>query len=187
VTTLLDLEAQLRQAQKMESIGRLAGRVAHDFNNLLTLIICDGDRLLNQLPQEDTRRPYALGIRKAADSAASLTRQLLAFSRQDIIHPRPLDLNALIRENLEMIARLVGQDVELLTVLDPAIGPVVMDPEQAIQILLNLAANARDAMPKGGKLTFKTGRVPAGAAPEIAKIARTSHSTFGDRHGCGYG
>ena len=171
MTNLLQLEAQLRQAQKMESIGRLAGGVAHDFNNLLTLIVGYGDRLLKQLPPDDARRRYAVGIRKAADSATSLTRRLLAFSHQEIVQPRPVDLNALIIENCELIQRLVGEDVRVVTELDPFLERASMDPEQAIQIFLNLAANARDAMPRGGRLTFRTRRISAGDAPEIAKIA----------------
>jgi CheY-like chemotaxis protein len=138
------------------------------------LIVGYGDRLLKQLPPEDTRRRYATGIRKAADSAAGLTRQLLAFSRREVVNPKPVDLNVLLGENRELIQRLVGEDVEVVTVLDPLLGKALMDPEQAIQIFLNLAANARDAMPKGGKLTFRTRKVAAGEVPEIAKISGTA-------------
>jgi PAS domain S-box-containing protein len=171
VTALLELESQLRQAQKMESVGRLAGGVAHDFNNLLTVIAGYRDLLLRSLLSDDPRRGYVEQIGKAADSAASLTQQLLAFSRKQMIRPRAIDLNALITQIRELIQRLVGEDVELLTVLDPALDRVLLDPEQTTHIFMNLAANARDAMPGGGTLTIRTARVPKGKTPAISGMS----------------
>jgi PAS domain S-box-containing protein len=170
VTELLELESQLRQAQKMESIGRLAGGVAHDFNNLLTVICGYGDMLIKSLAPSDPRQRYLEGIRKAAESATSLTQQLLAFGRKQIIQPRALDLNRLIADTSELLRRLLGEDVELMTMLDPAAGRVVMDPEQTIHILMNLAANARDAMPDGGSLLLRTSNVAAAEIPVVARI-----------------
>ncbi|HEY7389831.1 MAG TPA: ATP-binding protein [Bryobacteraceae bacterium] len=170
VTEQLQLESQLRQAQKMESIGRLAGGVAHDFNNLLTIVSGYGDMLRKSLHSSDPRQRYVDGIRKAAESAASLTQQLLAFGRKQIIQPRAVDLNRLIADTIELLRRLLGEDIELLTMLDPTLGRVVMDPEQTIHILMNLAANARDAMPEGGSLMIRTSNVAAAEIPPMAHI-----------------
>jgi PAS domain S-box-containing protein len=170
VTELLQLESQLRQAQKMESIGRLAGGVAHDFNNLLTVVSGYGEMLRKSLHASDPRQRYVDGIRKAAASAASLTQQLLAFGRKQIIQPRAVDLNRLIADAIELLRRLLGEDIELLTMLDPSLGRVVMDPEQTIHILMNLATNARDAMPDGGSLMVRTSNVAAAEIPPMAHI-----------------
>jgi PAS domain S-box-containing protein len=169
VTERLHLESQLRQAQKMESIGRLAGGVAHDFNNLLTVIIGYAKLLGEQASREDPSiLAYAEEINSAAERAATLTRQLLSFSRKQIIVPRPVALDRLIAEMRPMLQRLVGEDVKVTADTDPSLGLVRADPDQIGQILLNLAANARDAMPHGGRLTIWTEnvdrtRVPAGA------------------------
>jgi PAS domain S-box-containing protein len=170
VTELLQLESQLRQSQKMESIGLLAGGVAHDFNNLLTIICGYGDMLIKSLAPSDPRQRYIEGIRKAAESATSLTQQLLAFGRKQIIQPRALDLNRLIADTGELLRRLLGEDIELMTMLDATAGRVVMDPEQTIHILMNLAANARDAMPDGGSLLLRTSNVAAAEIPAVAGI-----------------
>jgi PAS domain S-box-containing protein len=158
-TERLQLEGQLRQAQKLESIGRLAGGVAHDFNNLLTVINGFAGFLLKDLAPNDPLRSHALQISKAGDRAASLTRQLLAFSRHSISQPRALDLNTVVRETESMLRRLIGEDVELITLLDPFLGQAMADPDQIHQVVMNLVVNARDAMPNGGKLIIETSNV----------------------------
>ena len=156
VTERRQLEQQLRQAQKMEAIGQLAGGVAHDFNNLLTAILGYSDLLATEVGEQSPMLESIDEIRKAGERAASLTRQLLAFSRRQVLEPKVLDLNGLIGNLEKMLRRLIGEDVELLTVLGPAIGRVQADAGQIEQVILNLAVNARDAMPKGGTLTIET-------------------------------
>lgn len=153
------LEEQLRQAQKLESIGRLAGGVAHDFNNLLTVINGYADFLLADLDPNDPLWSSADEIRKAGERAASLTKQLLAFSRKQIIEPKALDLNTTIRDSERMLQRLIGEDVMLTTTLDPSLGQVMADPEQVHQVIMNLVVNARDAMPDGGRLEISTANI----------------------------
>ena len=156
------LQAQLNQAQKMESIGRLAGGVAHDFNNLLTVINGYSNVLIHQLTSPLSK--YAEQINKAGESAASLTRQLLAFSRMDVTHLEPVFLNDLVAESRDMLERLVGEHIEMNTSLHASPDEVLADPNQINQCLMNLAVNARDAMPAGGQLTIETGN--AGVAPD---------------------
>jgi PAS domain S-box-containing protein len=158
------LEDQLRQAQKLESVGRLAGGVAHDFNNLLTVINGYSGFLLKGLKAGDPLRTYAEEIKTAGDRAASLTKQLLAFSRKQIIEPRVLDLNATIRESAPMLQRLIGEDIVLKTNLDGSLGRVMADPDQIHQVIMNLAVNARDAMANGGTLAIETRNVEIGEA-----------------------
>jgi signal transduction histidine kinase len=153
------LEEQLRQAQKMEAIGRLAGGVAHDFNNLLTAINGYSEVLLADMPPDDRLRPYVEEIVKAGERATRLTQQLLVFSHKHHVEPEILDLNAIIAETAGMLRRLIGEDVVLLTRLDAAVGRVRADSGQLQQILMNLAVNARDAMPEGGRLTIETANV----------------------------
>jgi two-component system, cell cycle sensor histidine kinase and response regulator CckA len=159
VTERVQLEQQLRQAQKMEAVGRLAGGIAHDFNNILTAITGYADLLLDDLSAADPRRKDVEEVRKAAERAAGLTRQLLAFSRQQILQPKIIDVNALVGDLEKMLGRLLGEDVALGTRLDPAVGRVKADAGQLEQVLMNLAVNARDAMPEGGKLTIETANI----------------------------
>ncbi len=156
VTERLGLEQQLRQAQKMEAVGRLAGGIAHDFNNILTAITGHADLLLEDLGHHDPRRADVDEIRRSAERAAGLTRQLLAFSRQQVLQPKVVDVNALVLDMDKLLRRLIGEDVELATALDPTLGRVTADPGQLEQLIVNLAVNARDAMPQGGKLTLET-------------------------------
>ena len=150
------LELQLSQSQKMEAIGTLAGGVAHDFNNHLGVIIGYSELLLDRLPPGDPLRKSATMIREAGQRSASLTRQLLAFSRRQIFEPKVLDLNAVVSDIDSMLRPLIGEDVELVTLLDPSLGKLRADPAQVDQIIMNLAVNARDAMPHGGRLILQT-------------------------------
>jgi len=156
VTREIALEIQLLQAQKMEAIGRLAGGLAHDFNNILTAITGYSELSLNRAPAGEPLRHHIEEILKAADRATTLTRQLLAFSRKQVLEPRVVDLNELVANVQRMLQRLIGEDVELVTGLDPSLWPIRADFGQIEQVIMNLAVNARDAMPLGGKLTIKT-------------------------------
>ncbi len=153
------IKEQLQQSQRLESVGRLAGGVAHDFNNLLTVINGYADMMLGDLPEQDSLRGGLEEIRKAGERAAGLTQQLLAFSRKQMIEPRPIDLNVVVSESQKMLMRLVGEDIEFCTSLSPLPGAVMADPGQIHQILMNLAVNARDAMPGGGVLRVETEHV----------------------------
>jgi PAS domain S-box-containing protein len=168
---LRETEAQLRQAQKMEAVGRLAGGVAHDFNNLLTVIRGYSELLLGRLAPTDAMRKDMEEIKKAADRASGLTRQLLAFSRRQFIAPKVLDLNALVSNMDGMLRRLIGEDiVELCTELDSSVGAVKADPGQVEQVIMNLVVNARDAMPKGGRLTIQTKNVTIGQGARLDAV-----------------
>ncbi len=149
-------EIQLRQAQKMEAVGRLSGGVAHDFNNLLSVIIGYSDHLETSLPRKSPLRKSVKEIKKAGDSAASLTRQLLSFSRQQMVERKVLELNAAVSNLVGMLKRLIGENIKLVTVLDPALGKVKADQGQLEQVIINLVVNARDAMPHGGRLVIET-------------------------------
>jgi two-component system cell cycle sensor histidine kinase/response regulator CckA len=153
------LENQLRQSQKMEAVGQLAGGIAHDFNNLLTAILGYADLLAAQFEKGEAIGESLLEIRKAGERAASLTRQLLAFSRRQVLEPKVLEVNALIENIHNMLSRLIGEDIELQVVLQPGVGRVRADAGQLEQVIMNLAVNARDAMPQGGRLTIETADV----------------------------
>jgi len=159
MTERRQLEAQLRQSQKMEAVGRLAGGVAHDFNNLLTVITGCAHMLLQDLSGSDPLRINAEEILRAVDRASALTNQLLAFSRRQVARPRPADLSALVANMDRMLRRVIGEDVELATDLSPTLAKVKADPMQIEQVIMNLVVNSRDAMPAGGKITIRTADV----------------------------
>jgi PAS domain S-box-containing protein len=152
------LEEQLRQAQKMEAVGRLAGGIAHDFNNLLCIITGYAELALTQVPGQAPLHAFLSEINKAGNRAATLTRQLLAFSRKSLLAPKVLDLNALIRDAGTMLRRVIGEDIELTTALEAHLPTVKADPNQIEQVLMNLVVNARDAMAEGGRLEIRTAR-----------------------------
>ena len=188
VTEQRNLENQFRQAQRLEAVGRLAGGVAHDFNNVLTAITGYSELLLEDLGPEDPKRPDVLEIRAAAQRAAALTRQLLAFSRKQVLQTRVLDLNEVVRTLEKMLQRLIGEDVKLELALAPAVHAVRADPGQVEQVILNLAVNSRDAMPHGGRITIETANVEldeayardhAGAAPGAYVMLAVSDTGIG--------
>jgi PAS domain S-box-containing protein len=156
VTERRALEQQLRQSQKMEAVGRLAGGIAHDFNNLLMVILGYSEFLLERVGAEPHLRGPAQEISSAAERASSLTRQLLAFSRKQMLAPRIVNLNDVATENLKMLTRMIGEDIDLVMIPSPKLWPVRADAGQIDQVIMNLAVNARDAMPSGGKLTIET-------------------------------
>jgi signal transduction histidine kinase len=153
------LEEQLRQAQKMEAIGQLTGGIAHDFNNMLTVILGYSELMLQRLKAEDHLRSDVEQVKEAGVRASLLTRQLLAFSRKQVLQPKVLDVNAVLTNMDRMLQRLIGEDVDLVTMPAPGLGRVHADPGQIEQVIVNLAVNARDAMPNGGKLTIETANV----------------------------
>ncbi len=159
VTARKKLEEQFLQAQKMEAVGQLAGGVAHDFNNLLTVINGYSEIMLGQLKADDPNQKCVGEIKKAGDRAAALTRQLLAFSRRQFLMPQVLDLNQVVADVHTMLKRMIGEDIDLVTIPGQNLGRVKADSGQIVQVLLNLAVNARDAMPQGGKLTIETANV----------------------------
>jgi PAS domain S-box-containing protein len=181
VTERRVLEEQLRQAQKMEAVGRLAGGIAHDFNNLLTAILGNLALLEQQMPADDPRAELMRTTEQAAWRAADLTRQLLGFSRQTRLQARALDLNVCVQETVALLARTLGPAVEIeVRALTPSLWPVWADPGQMGQILLNLALNARDAMPAGGKLTIETDNVALDE--EQARLAGAPVSGLAGEH-----
>ena len=159
ITDRRKLEDQLWHAQKMEAVGQLAGGVAHDFNNLLTAILGYANLMLDELPPQDPLRNDLEEIRSAGDRAASLTRQLLAFSRRQMLQPQVVDINTLVTGMQKLLRRLVTEHVEVVAALAPDLMPVRVDPSSIEQVLVNLAVNARDAMPQGGRLTIETANV----------------------------
>ena len=166
-------EEQFRQAQKMEAVGRLAGGIAHDFNNLLTGILGYSYLLASSLKSSDPGYEEVMEIRKAAERAGLLTRQLLAFSRKQVLAAKVLDVNTIITDTERMLRRLIGEDIQLVTVFASNLGKFTADPGQIEQVILNLAVNARDSMPKGGKLTIETAnfQLDSGHAQTHPKVA----------------
>jgi signal transduction histidine kinase len=162
VTERRKLERRSRQAQRREAVGRLAGAVAHDLNSLLAVITGHVERLLETLPPGDPKREMVREVTRSGERAASLTRQLLAFSRPQVLAPEVLDLNALVADLSRLLYRLIGEDIRVATSLEPGLWEVLADPDQIEQVLLNLAVNARDAMPQGGTLTIETKNVELG-------------------------
>ena len=157
ITARQKLEQQFRQAQKMEAVGRLAGGIAHDFNNLLMVMRTYTEMLQDRLPEHDILRKNTEEVIKAVDRAAGLTGQMLAFSRKQILSPVILDLNALIAETVKMLKRVIGEDIEIRVDAEESLWTIKADPDQIVQVLMNLCVNARDAMPQGGILTISTG------------------------------
>ncbi len=153
------LADQLRQSHKLEAIGQLAGGIAHDFNNLLTVVNGYSDLAIRRMPAEDPLRRSIVEIRKAGERAASLTRQLLAFSRKQVLQPKILSIDMVVSDIERMLRRLIGEDIELKTIVSPDLGNIKADPSQIEQVLMNLAINARDAMPDGGKLLIEAENV----------------------------
>ena len=174
VTERRALEEQLRHSQKMEAVGMLAGGIAHDFNNLLTAMLGYTELLLTRIEPGRPHRREVEEVSRAAERAAGLTRQLLAFSRKQMLQPRVIDLNALILNLTEMLHRLLGEDIEVRTCLDPSLGRVRVDPVQIEQVIVNLAVNARDAMPDGGRLFLSTESGSPGEGPRTVDPA-TEH------------
>jgi PAS domain S-box-containing protein len=174
------LEDQLRQAQKMEAVGRLAGGVAHDFNNLLTVIAGFAELAHNRAAEKDGLRPLLAEVMKAADRAASLTRQLLAFSRRQVLQPSVVDLNQSLGGMEKMLRRLLGEDIEVAIQPDAALHRVLVDPGQVEQAIMNLCVNARDAMPQGGRLTLRTGNrdIQPNSAEERMGTSRGQHAVL---------
>ena len=187
ITQRKNLEGQLLHAQKMEAVGRLAGGVAHDFNNMLTVISGYSRMLLDELPLLDPLREYAEETLKAAEKASALTGQLLAFSRRQIMQPRVINVNHVLTQAEKMLRRLIGEDVELVLALEAEVGSIKADPGHVEQAIMNLAVNARDAMPFGGHLTIETANIRLdedyarshmGVAPgEFVMIAVTDSGT----------
>jgi two-component system cell cycle sensor histidine kinase/response regulator CckA len=174
VTEQKQLEEQLRQSQKMEAIGQLAGGIAHDFNNMLTAITGYAELLACSFDEGDPRAEDVDQVRKAAAHAAALTRQLLTFSRKQVLLPQELDVNEVVRDLEAMLARTIGAQVELKTSLEAGLSLVKTDPDQLAQIVLNMAINGRDAMPNGGVLTISTSAVDSDAGPFVSiEIADT--------------
>ena len=189
VTERRALEEQLRQSQRMEAIGRLAGGVAHDFNNLLMAIAsyCDLAEDGRADASGERLRTSIGGIRGAADRAAELTQQLLAFSRRQVLELAPIDVNAVVAEHAPMIQRLLGEDVAVRLSLDPDVATVTMDAGQLVQVLMNLAVNARDAMADGGTLTIETReRRARPRADDVGLRQRAARAARGERHRLGY-
>ncbi|HET8580547.1 MAG TPA: ATP-binding protein, partial [Nitrospiraceae bacterium] len=188
ITERKQLEEQLRQSQKMEAVGKLAGGVAHDFNNLLTIITGYSQLLMDRVGHDSPLHGNLMEIKRAGDRASSLTQQLLAFSRRQVLKPKVLDLNAVVTGLEGMLQRLVGEDIQVVTALDPELGPVKADPGQIEQVIMNLVVNARDAMPQGGRLTIETANVEmstgSGHGESLKEPARYAMLAVSDT-GCG--
>jgi PAS domain S-box-containing protein len=173
VTLEIEMQEQLHQSRKMDAVGRLAGGVAHDFNNMLMVIVSYADLLANYLPEHDPMRKYTEEIQHAAARASSLTRQLLAFSRKQVLAPQILDCNALLIETSSMVRRLIAENIELKCDCAPDLWPVKADADQLVQVILNLCLNSRDAMPNGGSLTLSSHNYAVGEGFVEISVADT--------------
>src|SRR5207247_1546659 len=185
---LMQLEEDLRQAQKMEAVGRLAGGIAHDFNNLLTVIMGQTELLRRRLDGHASLGGDVEGIEKAAERAADLTSHLVAFSRKQVLQPKVIDLNVIVTRMGAMLRRVVGERIELVTSLKPRLWRVKADPARLEQVIMNLALNARDAMPAGGRLTIETRNLTVEAAgpPRRAAVPPGTYVTLAvSDTGCG--
>jgi signal transduction histidine kinase/CheY-like chemotaxis protein len=174
VTSRVRLEEELRQAQRMEAVGRLAGGVAHDFNNLLTVITSYSELILGGLPVDDPLVEDVRAIHHAADRAAALTRQLLSFSRRQVLQTQAVDVSEAVRDTEALLRRLISSEIRIVSHLDPSAGKVLTDRGQLEQVIVNLAVNARDAMPDGGTLTIETRRIDARDEPATARSSRSA-------------
>jgi signal transduction histidine kinase len=164
---LRESEAELRQAQRMDAVGQLAGGIAHDFNNMMTAVIGFSDLVLLHLDDAHPVRHHVEQIKRAGQRASAMTNQLLAFSRKQVMQTTVFDLNTVITETEKLLQRLIGEDIELVSLLDPALAPIEADPGQLEQVIMNLAVNARDAMPAGGRLTIQTTNVERNAEDRL--------------------
>ena len=179
------LEQQVRQVQKLEAVGRLAGGMAHDFNNVLVVIKLSTELMLGEITPESPFSKPLLQISNAADRAAALTRQMLAFGRQQMMQPRIINLNTVVSETTQMLRQVIGEDIQLVTNLSETLENSRLDPDQLAQVILNLAVNARDAMPQGGTLHLETTTVgprrglhkrsPAGTTGSLCDAGRERH------------
>ncbi len=168
VTEQKELEEQLRQSQKMEAIGQLAGGIAHDFNNMLTAITGYAELLGYSFDEGDPRLEDLAELKRAATHAATLTRQLLAFSRKQMLLPQRLDVNEIVGELEPLLRRTLGEEIAVSIALDPGLPPIEADPDQLTQVVLNIALNARDAMPDGGRLRISTATATLAGVPQVA-------------------
>ncbi len=185
ITQQSTLERQVRQVQKLEAVGRLAGGMAHDFNNVLVVIKLSTEMMLGQITPDSPFSKPLLQISNAADRAAALTKQMLAFGRQQMMQPRIINLNSVVNETAHMLRQVIGEDIELVTELAPNVENSKLDPDQVTQVIMNLAVNARDAMPQGGTLHIETklshpgrslrARAPSGSTGKLCDDVRQRH------------
>jgi signal transduction histidine kinase/ActR/RegA family two-component response regulator len=178
LTERREMERQFRHAQKMDAVGRLAGGIAHDFNNLLNVIGGYGELALMRLPGDESIVRYLQGIRQAVERGGSLTRHLLAFSRQQLLEPTVLNLNQVVEEMSEMLRRVIGPTIEFLTSFDSQLRPIKVDRGELEHLIMNLVVNARDAMPRGGTLEIRTGNITIDTQNSVARAHRAQAGDY---------